>query len=203
VRRGTVAGVEDCIIWRIGFTGELSYEVHVPSGHALHVWEALLANGEDLGIKPFGVESQRILRLEKGHYIVGQDTDGLTKAPSAGLGGLVKLDKPDTLGLPELKAAYERTDLPVLVAIQPDDPQLVPTEADQIVDGDSNRILGRITSSRMSPTLGRSVCLGQVDPSLAAAGTSVTILLVDGRRTTGTVQEHHAHVDPEGVRQNV
>ena len=203
VRRGTVAGVEDCIIWRIGFTGELSYEVHVPSGHALHVWEALLANGEDLGIKPFGVESQRILRLEKGHYIVGQDTDGLTKAPSAGLGGLVKLDKPDTLGLPELKAAYERTDLPVLVAIQPDDPQLVPTEADQIVDGDSNRILGRITSSRMSPTLGRSVCLGQVDPSLAAAGTSVTILLVDGRRATGTVQEHHAHVDPEGVRQNV
>lgn len=203
VRRGTVAGVENCIIWRIGFTGELSYEVHVPSGHALHVWEALLANGEDLGIKPFGVESQRILRLEKGHYIVGQDTDGLTKAPSAGLGGLVKLDKPDTLGLPELKAAYERTDLPVLVAIQPDDPQLVPTEADQIVDGDSNRILGRITSSRMSPTLGRSVCLGQVDPSLAAAGTSVTILLVDGRRTTGTVQEHHAHVDPEGVRQNV
>ena len=202
VRRGTVAGVADCIIWRIGFTGELSYELHVPSGHALHVWESLLANGEDLGIKPFGVESQRILRLEKGHYIVGQDTDGLTKAPSAGLGGLVKLDKPDTLGLPELKAAYSRTDLPILVAIQPDDPQLVPTEADQIVHGDSNRILGRITSSRMSPTLGRSVCLGLVDPSLSAAGTTITILLIDGRRVTGTIQEHHAHVDPEGVRQN-
>ncbi len=202
VRRGTVAGVPDCIIWRIGFTGELSYEVHVPSGHALHVWESLLANGEDLGIMPFGVESQRILRLEKGHYIVGQDTDGLTKAPSAGLGGLVKLDKPDTLGLPELRAAYARTDLPILVAIQTDDPEVVPMEADQIVDGDSNRILGRITSSRMSPTLGRSVCLGQVDPSLAAAGSKVTILLIDGRRILGTVQEHHAHVDPEGVRQN-
>ena len=203
VRRGEVAGVDNCIIWRIGFTGELSYELHVPSGFALHIWETLLEQGTDLGIAPFGVEAQRILRLEKGHYIVGQDTDGLTKAPSAGLGGLVKLDKPDTLGLPELKAAYERTDLPVLVALQPDNGSIVPAEACQIVDGDSNRILGRITSSRHSPTLNRSVCLGQVDPTISAPGTSVTVLLVDGQRITATVMEHHAHVDPEGERQRV
>jgi len=203
VRRGAVAGVDNCIIWRIGFTGELSYELHVPSGFALHVWETLLEQGADLGIAPFGVEAQRILRLEKGHYIVGQDTDGLTKAPSAGLGGLVKLDKPDTLGLPELKAAYERTDLPVLVALQPDNGSIVPAEACQIVDGDSNRILGRITSSRHSPTLNRSVCLGQVDPTISAPGTNVTVLLVDGQRITATVMEHHAHVDPEGERQRV
>ena len=203
VRRGEVAGVDNCIIWRIGFTGELSYELHVPSGFALHVWETLLEQGADLGIAPFGVEAQRILRLEKGHYIVGQDTDGLTKAPSAGLGGLVKLDKPDTLGLPELKAAYERTDLPVLVALQPDNGSIVPAEACQIVDSDSNRILGRITSSRHSPTLNRSVCLGQVDPTISAPGTSVTVLLVDGQRITATVMEHHAHVDPEGERQRV
>ena len=203
VRRGTVAGVADCIIWRIGFTGELSYELHVPSGHALHVWETLLEKGEDLGCAPFGVEAQRILRLEKGHYIVGQDTDGLSKAPTAGLGGLVKLDKPDTIGLPELKAAYERDDLPILVGLQTDDPTIVPTEASQIVDGNTATIMGRITSSRMSPNLGRSVCLAQVHPSLAAAGTSVTVLLADGRRVTATVQEHHAHLDPEGARQRV
>jgi sarcosine oxidase subunit alpha len=203
VRTGTVAGVADCIIWRIGFTGELSYEVHVPSGYALHVWETLLATGEDLGVAPFGVEAQRILRLEKGHYIVGQDTDGLSKAPTAGLGGLVKLDKPDTVGLPELKHAYERTDLPVLVGVQPDDPTIVPEEASQIVDGETNTILGRITSSRMSPTLGRSICLAQVDPSLAAPGTTITVLLRSGSRIPATVQEHHAHVDPEGARQRV
>ncbi|HBL09129.1 MAG TPA: sarcosine oxidase, partial [Acidimicrobiaceae bacterium] len=203
VRTGTVAGVADCIIWRIGFTGELSYEVHVPSGYALHVWETLLATGEDLGVAPFGVEAQRILRLEKGHYIVGQDTDGLSKAPTAGLGGLVKLDKPDTVGLPELKHAYERTDLPVLVGVQPDDPMIVPEEASQIVDGETNTILGRITSSRMSPTLGRSVCLAQVDPSLAAPGTTITVLLGNGSRIPATVQQHHAHVDPEGARQRV
>ncbi len=102
-----------------------------------------------------------------------------------------------------MKAAYERTDLPILVGVQTDDPEIVPEEAAQIVDGGSNTILGRITSSRMSPTLGRSVCLAQVDPSLAAAGSSITVLLADGRRVTATVQEHHAHVDPEGARQRV
>ena len=203
VRKGTVASVDNCIIWRIGFTGELSYELHVPSGFALHVWETLLEAGADLGISPFGVEAQRILRLEKGHYIVGQDTDGLTKAPSVGLGSLVKLDKVDTLGLPELRAAYERNDLPVLVSLQPVDGSIVPDEACQIVAEDSNEILGRITSSRMSPTLGRSVCLGQVHPTFAISGTIVTVLLVDGSRIPVTVMENHAHVDPEGERQHV
>jgi sarcosine oxidase subunit alpha len=80
VRTGIVAGIEDCFVWRIGFTGELSYEIHIPAGHGLEVWEALLETGADLGVQPFGVEAQRILRLEKGHFIVGQDTDGLSQA---------------------------------------------------------------------------------------------------------------------------
>jgi len=83
-------------------TGELSYELHVPAGFGLHVWETLLERGRDLGVRAFGVEAQRILRLEKGHLIVGQDTDGLTGAFGAGLGGLVKLDKDDFISRPEL-----------------------------------------------------------------------------------------------------
>ena len=85
VREGTVGGVEGCVVWRIGFTGELSYEVHVKAGYALSLWEALMDKGADLGVSPFGIEAQRIMRLEKGHFIVGQDTDGLTKAYSANL----------------------------------------------------------------------------------------------------------------------
>src|SRR5207237_435079 len=79
------AGVAGCFAWRIGFTGELSYEIHVPAAYGLHVWESLLAAGSDLGAAAFGVEAQRIMRLEKGHFIVGQDTDGLTQAHAAGL----------------------------------------------------------------------------------------------------------------------
>ncbi|MGI8699144.1 MAG: 2Fe-2S iron-sulfur cluster-binding protein, partial [Mycobacteriales bacterium] len=144
VRTGRIAGVDDCLAWRIGFTGELSYELHVPASYGLHVWESLLAAGEDLGVGAFGVEAQRILRLEKGHLIVGQDTDGLTKASAAGLDGMVKLDKDDFAGKPELLWESERpTDTTRLVALQPVDPRLVPAEGSQIVR-DHHRIAGRV-----------------------------------------------------------
>jgi sarcosine oxidase, subunit alpha len=198
VRLGTVAGVRDCFMWRIGFTGELSYELHVPAAYGLYVWETLMEVGADLGIGPFGVEAQRIMRLEKGHMIVGQDTDGLTKAFSAGLAWAVKLDKEDFVGKPELAWQRPDDDL-VLVGLQPVDGSVVPPEASQIVQGE-RQIVGRVTSSRRSPTLGRSICLGFVAPHLARPGTVVTVLLPDGRRVDAAVSPQLAHVDPEGVR---
>ena len=68
VREGTVGDIEDCVIWRIGFTGELSYEVHVKAGYALSLWETLMEVGNDLGIAPFGVEAQRIMRPREGPF---------------------------------------------------------------------------------------------------------------------------------------
>jgi sarcosine oxidase subunit alpha len=203
VREGTVAGVDGCFMWRIGFTGELSYELHVPAAYGLHVWESCFEAGHDLGIRPFGVEAQRIMRLEKGHFIVGQDTDGLTQAHAVGLGGLIKLQKQDFAGRPELVWQHERHDYQRLVGLQPVDPECVPPEACQIIERDlegRTRIVGRITSSRMSPTLDRSICLGFVAPHLCRAGTVVTVRLPDGTDASVRVTQHHAHVDPEGVR---
>ena len=210
VRTGAVAGVAGCVMWRIGFTGELSYEVHVPAGYGPHVWQALLTAGADLNVAPFGLEAQRIMRLEKGHFIVGQDTDALTKAPTAGLEWLIKLDKEDFTGRPELQWALEGepgasdpVPLPRLVAVQPTDPAFVPPEACQIVAPDAagaERIIGRITSSRFSPTLERSICLAQVEAEHASPDTSLTIVGVDGRRRTAVVMAHHAHFDAGGER---
>jgi sarcosine oxidase subunit alpha len=202
VRTGRVAGVDDCVLWRIGFTGELSYELHVPASYGLHVWESLLEHGRDLGVQPFGIEAQRILRLEKGHLIVGQDTDGLSKAYSASLDWAVKLDKDDFIGKPELVWQHERRGEARLVGIQPIDDQVVPPEASQIISADG-KILGRITSSRMSPTLGRAICLGQVEASVSVPGTALTVRLPDGRNVGARVMEHLAHVDPEATRQNL
>ncbi|MEK9136679.1 MAG: (2Fe-2S)-binding protein, partial [Bacteroidota bacterium] len=84
IRTADVAGVP-CRTLRIGFTGELSYEIHCPSGYALHLWEALMAAGEEFGIAPFGGEAQRVLRLEKAHIIVGQDTNALSDPFSANM----------------------------------------------------------------------------------------------------------------------
>ena len=199
VRTGTIAGVSDCHMWRIGFTGELSYELHVPAGYGLHVWESLMRAGSDLGVAPFGVEAQRIMRLEKGHFIVGQDTDGLTQGFGAGLDWLIKLDKDDFAGKPELVFQHRAGDFQRLVGLQPVDPAVVPTESSLIMEGESV-IVGRITSSRLSPTLGRSICLGFVAPHLAGPGTVVTVQLPDRTRVAATVMAQHAHFDPEGVR---
>jgi sarcosine oxidase, subunit alpha len=200
VRTGSIAGVDDCFMWRIGFTGELSYEVHVPAAYGLHVWETLMQSGADLGVGPFGVEAQRILRLEKGHFIVGQDTDGLTGPYDVGLGRMVRLDKDDFAGKPELAWQSKRDSRLRLVGLQPHDGSLVPPEASQIVE-DKNEIVGRITSSRMSPTLGRSICLGFVAQHLTTPGTRVMVQLPGGERIPASVTPHHAHYDPEGTRQ--
>jgi sarcosine oxidase subunit alpha len=201
VRPGRLAGIDDCFMWRIGFTGELSYELYVPAGHGLRVWEAVMEAGRGADIRPFGVEAQRIMRIEKGHAVVGQDTDALTGPFAAGLGRLVRLDKDDTVGRPELvwQAAHP-DELPYqLVALQTVDPSIVPAESCQVID-DDGRIAGRVTSSRRSPTLNRSVALALVTPSLAAAGGIVQVRLSDGRIVDARVLDGHAHVDPEGDR---
>jgi sarcosine oxidase subunit alpha len=197
-RTGVVAEVPECVLLRIGFTGELSFEIHVPAGYGLAVWEALLDAGADFGVAPFGVEAQRIMRLEKGHLIVGQDTDGLTKGHAAGLSWAIKADKADFVGKPELAWEHEKGMSRRLVAIQPDDERVVPPEASQIID--AGHLRGRVTSSRLSPTLERSVCLALVDTELSAPGTTLTIRLPNGRDVRATVLEGHAHFDPEGSR---
>lgn len=196
VRNGIVAGVPDCFLWRIGFTGELSYEIHIPSTYGLWVWQRLLTKGKDLNVTPFGIEAQRILRLEKGHLIVGQDTDGLTQGFGVGVDQTIKLDKPDFAGRPELVWQKQKDNHRHLVAIQTKDPTIIPPEASQII-GDDTQILGRITSSRMSPTLGRSICLGQVEPEHAAPNSPLTVRLPDGRTIPATVLRDHAHYDPQ------
>lgn len=199
VRTGAVAEVDDCFVWRIGFTGELSFEIHVPASHGLTVWEALLEAGADLGVSPFGVEAQRILRLEKGHFIVGQDTDGLSQGFGMGADWAIKLDKGDFAGKPELTWQRDRGDYPHLVAIQTEDSRLLPLEACQIIDADGT-IRGRITSSRMSPTLGRSICLGQLDADLDHPGQLIDIRLPNGANAPARVMAEHAHFDPGGER---
>ena len=91
-RHVRVAGVPTLAL-RIGFVGELGYELHLPSPHAEHVWDTLLEQGRDLDVAPFGLEPQRILRLEKGHVIVGQDTDSESNLLEAAMPWLVKNDK--------------------------------------------------------------------------------------------------------------
>ena len=91
-KRAHVAGVP-CLLLRIGFVGELGYELHCPAALAEHLWDAILAAGEPHGIRPFGLEPQRVLRLQKLHILVGQDTDAESNPLEAAMPWIVKFDK--------------------------------------------------------------------------------------------------------------
>jgi sarcosine oxidase subunit alpha len=195
VREATVAGAP-ALLMRIGFTGELSYEIHVPSGFALHVWEAILKAGSEFGIAPFGVEAQRTLRLEKGHFIVGQDTDGLTNPFEADAAWAVKLDKADFLGKPSLQRASQAGITHKLVGFEMPDGTL-PEEANQIVRA-GDGIIGRVTSVRYSPTLDKVIGLCWLPIDMTQPGTTFSVR-VRGELKTGRVA-HHPFYDPDGER---
>ncbi len=202
VRQGQVAGVP-VIMMRIGFTGELGYEIHAPAGYALYLWETLMAAGRPHGITPFGVEAQRVMRLEKGHFIVGQDTDALTDPLMAGLNWAVKMDKPDFLGKPSLVRIQKKGVTQKLVGYQMLNPEIIPEEANQIVCPDPNqpvglKIIGRVTSARYSPTLKQSIGLCWLPADNCQPGTEFTVRIRTELHTGKVVKL--PFYDPKGER---
>ncbi len=97
IARITVRGIP-CLAVRVGFTGELSYELHHPASRSVELWNSLLEAGADLDIAPHGLEALKLLRLEKGHIIVGQDTDFDTTPHKVGMDWAVKMEKPYFVG---------------------------------------------------------------------------------------------------------
>jgi len=168
LREGEVANVP-CRLLRLGFVGELGYEIHCPSAYAWHLWTAVIAAGESFGLKPFGVEAQRILRLEKGHLIVGQDTDALSNPLDAGLGGLVRFDKPEFHGRAPLLRYQEMKTPSRLVGFElPTSPAVQSMEGCQIIE--DNQSAGRVTSVRFSPTLNKTIGLAWVPAAKTTPG---------------------------------
>ena len=160
---GDVAGMP-ARVFRIGFTGELSYEINVPAGHGPALWNALMTAGETYGITPFGTEAMHVLRAEVGFIMVGQETDGTVTPHDLGLGRMVS-SKKDFLGKRSLsRSDTKRSDRPQLVGLLPQDPTLhVPEGAQLIMGADAappQRGQGHVTSSYRSPNLGRTFALG-------------------------------------------
>ncbi|MGD9705534.1 MAG: 2Fe-2S iron-sulfur cluster-binding protein [Acidimicrobiia bacterium] len=182
-----VAGVP-CHIMRLSFTGEVSFELHHPVDQAVRLWRGLLAEGRSLGLRPHGLRALFGLRLEKGHVIVGMDTELDTTPRRVGMDWAVKMDKADFIG----RAALART------AALPDDRRLVPlrmdgeapTEGSPIRSGGD--IVGHVTSSFTSPMLGSAVMLGWLKRSPFPDRVEI-----DGR--TAVVTEAPFY-DPEGSR---
>ena len=171
-----VAGVPS-ILLRIGFVGETGWEVHFPSQYAEHMWDALIEAGRDLGVSPFGLEAQRILRLEKGHIIINQDTDSITTPIEGGMAWAVRLSKKDFVGRGGLRSVVRRGPRQMLVGFVMDPKSPVPEDGAPVVYGGSP--VGRVTSARLSPTAGLPFGLAIVPSDLASDGVRVHIPVAD------------------------
>ncbi len=193
-RESRVAGVP-CLMLRIGFVGELGYELHFPSSYGEYLWDMLLGLGADLGAKPFGLEAQRILRLEKQHIIVGQDTDSESNVLDANMSWIAKLDKDDFVGKWALEHAKERGPRELLVGFEMAN-GTVPPEGGQVVR--AGLPCGRVTSSRWSDQVGKAIGLAWLPPELAAEDTAFEIR-VNGRLEGARVRLR-PFFDPDGER---
>lgn len=182
MREGRVAG-SAVRIYRISFTGELSYEVHVPSEHGLAVWEALFDAGQAFGVTPYGTEATHVLRADKGYIIIGQETDGTVTPIDLGLDWAIAKSKMDFIG----KRSLARPDTVAkgrkqLVGLRPVDNRTLLEEGAQLTEDNRTMppvtMLGHVTSSYWSDAAGGPIALA---------------LLRNGRARYGDiVRAHHA-----------
>ncbi len=193
-----IAGMPARVL-RIGFVGELGFEIHVPAEHACTLWQALLQAGAAAGIRPFGVEAQRLLRLEKGHLIIGQDTDGLTNPDEAGVAWTVKMDKPFFVGQRSLTIIRKQAPVQQLAGFSLDGEQAKKVRECHLVIAEG-QMAGRVTSVAYSPTLKCYVGLAMLRTDLTAIGTSFTIRVTDGKLVAARVVATPFY-DAEGLRQ--
>jgi sarcosine oxidase subunit alpha len=205
IREGMICGIPTRL-FRVSFTGELGFEINVPTAYGRAVWERLMAEGAQYDITPYGTEAMHVLRAEKGFIIVGQDTDGTVTPFDAGLDWAVGKKKPDFVG----KRSMARPDIVAprrkqLVGLLTDDPNVVLEEGAQIVADPKQPVpmtmIGHVTSSYWSEALGRSIALALVAGGHEMTGDTLHIPM-PGKTHTAKVSGL-VFYDPEGARLHV
>jgi sarcosine oxidase subunit alpha len=186
---------------RVGFVGEMGYELHGPAQAMPSLWDALMESGRSFGIRPFGVEAQRLLRREKGHIIVGQDTDGLTTPFEAGCDWAVKMDKRFFVGQRSLRIIQKQRLRQRLVGFE-----LAGRDRDQVLEChlaiEAGEIAGRVTSLGWSATLGKTIGLAMLRPDLAQGRSHFEIRGSGGRMVRAALVPAPFY-DAEGRRQKL
>ncbi len=158
---------------RLGFVGELSYEFHVPSSYMQSLWEMIEDAGKEYNIMNFGLEAQNTLRMEKGHLIIGSESEQRTTLHDLGLGFLWDRKKTDTIGYFALNQTEKQAGRFKLVGIKMENPGSEPPKDGSPVVTD--KIMGYVCTARYSFSLNEPVGMALVDDSLAEKGTKISI----------------------------
>jgi len=202
VREGRFAGAPTRLA-RVSFTGEMGFEVNVPADYGLSVHEAIWAQAEGRGACAYGLDTLLLLRAEKGFIVVGQETDGTVTPDDVGMGRMAAMSKPDFVGkrslsLPDLKRPGRKQ----LVGLLAEDPHHRPDEGEQIILTEKTppgtKPIGHVSSSYMSPTLGRSFCLALIADGRAKLGQTVFTVGEHGAAAAKIVEP--VFYDKEGAR---
>ncbi len=198
-----IAGIQ-ARLFRVSFTGELGFEVNVPADHGRAVWEAIAQSGRAHGVVPYGTETMHVLRAEKGYIVIGQETDGTATPDDLGLAWAIGKAKPDFVGKRALeRAAFAaQADRKQLVGLLTEDPAFVLEEGAHLVADPAQPIpmtmLGHVTSSYWSETLGRSIALAMVRNGRFRIGETLHVPL-PGRVVAVTITDP-VFYDPSGAR---
>ncbi len=202
VGRGSICGVP-MMLFRVSFTGELGFEVNVPADHGAAVWEAIHAAGREHGMVEYGTETMHVLRAEKGYIIVGQDTDGTVTPEDAGLGWAIGKTKDDFVGKrslarPSMQAANRKQ----LVGLRTRSAGQVLEEGAQVAEKPGQRppmaLIGHVTSSYASGTLGHSIALALVAGGRSRMGQTLYVPMPDGDLEVEVTSP--VFYDPTGAR---
>ncbi len=202
-----IEGVE-ARIFRISFSGELSYEINVPAQYGLSLWERIFEIGKPYGITPYGTETMHVLRAEKGFIIAGQDTDGSMTAADMDLSWCVrKTNDVEFVGRRSLALRdYQRPDRMQFVGLETLDRKTVLPEGGQLLDDQTKTVpasmQGYVTSSYFSATLGRSIALAMVSGGHRRFGETLHCALRDGRFIEAKIVSSTFY-DPENSAQKV
>jgi sarcosine oxidase subunit alpha len=192
-------------VYRISFSGELSYEVAVPANQGRGLWDAIVAAGAEFGLEVYGTEALHVLRAEKGFIVVGDETDGTVTPIDVGLDGLVSKKKADFIGKRSLEQSYLRAPgRKQLVGLLTDDPsEVLPDGAyavREVKDKPPMEMIGHVTSSYHSPTLNRSIAMALIQNGQARMGEILSFPL-EGKVVTARITDP-VFYDKEGSRQN-
>jgi sarcosine oxidase subunit alpha len=205
-REGMLAGIP-ARVFRISFSGELSYEVAVPAAQGMAFWEACLKAGQPFGIMPYGTEALHVMRAEKGFVMIGDETDGTVIPQDLGLDWAISKTKADYLGKRGQERRHFRDpDRWRLVGLQTLDGSVLPEGAYAVAPGTNangqRNTEGRVTSTYWSPTLRRGIALGLIARGPQRMGETVTFARTDGSTVAARIVSP-VFYDPEGARQNV
>ena len=190
-------------LMRVSFTGELGFEVNVPSGYGRMVWEAIWARGKAFDMVPYGTETMHVLRAEKGYIIVGQETDGTVTPDDVGLSWAIGKAKPDFVGKRSLaRPAMSAPDRKQLVGLKTVDGRTVLEEGAQIVTpAAATTPIGHVTSAYYSAAVNAPIALALVRGGRARLGETLHIPMPAGPIAVQVVSP--IFYDPEGTRIDV